>query len=97
MGVASGPLRATVFFLIDLIAYSGIEVLPSTRIGVTSTSSHSIGVWNVSPCQGDRAKAKVGVDESCAYYEKHVSVVPDKKKVYLISQTRLVKEKEYRT
>ena len=43
MGVASGPFRATVFFLILSIAARGIAVLPSTRIGVTSTSSQSIG------------------------------------------------------
>lgn len=33
------------FFLIDLIAFSGIWLLPWTRIGVTSTSSHSMGVF----------------------------------------------------
>jgi hypothetical protein len=40
---ARGPLRATKFFLTDWIAASGIAVLPSTKIGVTSTDSHSIG------------------------------------------------------
>lgn len=41
---AKGPLRATKFFLTEFMAMSGIAVLPSLRIGVTSTSSHSIGV-----------------------------------------------------
>lgn len=41
---ARGPLRATKFFLTESIALSGIAVLPSLRIGVTSTDSHSIGV-----------------------------------------------------
>jgi hypothetical protein len=43
LGVAKGPFNATVFFLIDLMASSGIEVLPFLRIGVTSTSSHLMG------------------------------------------------------
>jgi hypothetical protein len=37
------PLRATVFFLIELTAASGMTVLPPFRTGVTSTSSHWIG------------------------------------------------------
>lgn len=41
---ARGPLRATRFFLTEVIALSGIAVLPSLMIGVTSTDSHSMGV-----------------------------------------------------
>lgn len=41
---ARGPLRATRFFLTEVIALSGIAVLPSFMIGVTSTDSHSMGV-----------------------------------------------------
>ena len=37
------PLRATVFFLIEFTAASGITVLPPFKTGVTSTSSHWIG------------------------------------------------------
>lgn len=40
---ARGPLRATRFFLTELMALSGIAVLPSLMIGVTSTGSHSMG------------------------------------------------------
>jgi hypothetical protein len=54
MGVASGPFNAIVFFLTirqeefgegkpEAIALSGIAVLPSLRMGVTSTGSHLIG------------------------------------------------------
>lgn len=43
LGVARGPLSAIVFFLIDLIAFSGMVETPSTRTGVTSTSSHVMG------------------------------------------------------
>ncbi len=42
---ARGPFRATKFFLTLSMALSGIAVLPSLRIGVTSTGSHSIGAW----------------------------------------------------
>lgn len=42
---ARGPLRATRFFLTELIALSGIAVLPSLMIGVTSTDSHSMGAY----------------------------------------------------
>lgn len=45
LGVAKGPFNATVFFLMDAIAASGMAVLPFLRIGVTSTSSHLIGTW----------------------------------------------------
>jgi hypothetical protein len=34
------PLRATVFFLTELIAMSGITVFPPFNTGVTLTSSH---------------------------------------------------------
>lgn len=44
MGVARGPLRATVLLRTLWIATSGMAVLPSLMTGVTSTSSHSIGV-----------------------------------------------------
>lgn len=43
LGVARGPLSAIVFFLIDLIAFSGIVETPSMMTGVTSTSSHWMG------------------------------------------------------
>ena len=58
MGVASGPFNAIVFFLTirqwelgvgrpEAIASSGIAVLPSFRMGVTSTGSHLIGHYTV--------------------------------------------------
>jgi hypothetical protein len=37
------PFKATVFFLTDVIASSGMTVLPALRMGVTSTSSHWMG------------------------------------------------------
>jgi len=37
------PFNATVFFLTDWMAASGMAVFPFTRIGVTSTSSHWMG------------------------------------------------------
>lgn len=43
LGVARGPLSATVFFLIDTMAFSGIEEAPLMMIGVTSTSWKSMG------------------------------------------------------
>ena len=42
-GSCNLPFKATVFFLTELIAASGITVFPPLRIGVTLTSSHSIG------------------------------------------------------
>lgn len=42
---ASGPLRATKLRFTLLIASSGIVVLPSFRIGVTSTGSHLMGTY----------------------------------------------------
>ena len=54
MGVANGPFNAIVFFLTMLavreglpeaIASSGMAVLPSFRIGVTSTGSQTMGVY----------------------------------------------------
>lgn len=42
---ASGPLRATKLRSTLLIASSGIVVLPSFRIGVTSTGSHLMGTY----------------------------------------------------
>lgn len=39
------PFNATVFFFTDWIAASGMTVLPPLRIGVTLTSSHSIGTF----------------------------------------------------
>ena len=45
MGVARGPLRATVLLRTLAMASSGMAVLPSLIMGVTSTSSHSIGVF----------------------------------------------------
>lgn len=41
---ARGPLRATLFFSMLVIAASGMAVLPSLMIGVTSTGSQEIGV-----------------------------------------------------
>jgi hypothetical protein len=43
IGVARGPLSATVFFLTEAMASAGMAVLPLTKVGVTSTSSHWIG------------------------------------------------------
>lgn len=43
IGVAKGPFKAIVFFLIDFIDSVGILDLPSTKTGWTSISSHSIG------------------------------------------------------
>lgn len=43
LGVARGPLRATVLVLMLLMASSGMTVFPSFKMGVTSTSSHEIG------------------------------------------------------
>lgn len=40
---ASGPLRATKFFLTLSMAASGITVRPPLRMGVTSTGSHLMG------------------------------------------------------
>ena len=37
------PFKATVFFLTELIAASGMTVLPPLRTGATLTSSHSMG------------------------------------------------------
>jgi hypothetical protein len=37
------PLRATVFFFMELTAESGMTVFPPFKTGVTSTSSHWIG------------------------------------------------------
>lgn len=45
---ARGPFRAILFFLMLSIAASGIAVLPSFRIGVTSQGSQVIGVYHVS-------------------------------------------------
>ncbi len=39
------PFNATVFFLTELIAASGMTVLPPLRTGATLTSSHSIGTY----------------------------------------------------
>ena len=36
----NAPFNATVFFLTDWMAASGMTVLPPLRIGVTLTSSH---------------------------------------------------------
>ena len=41
------PLRATVFFLTEVIAESGITVFPPLNTGVTLTSSHSIGTYEL--------------------------------------------------
>jgi hypothetical protein len=41
---ARGPLRAILFFLILSMAASGMAVLPSLRMGVTSQDSQAIGV-----------------------------------------------------
>ena len=60
MGVARGPFKAILFFVTkrqlqedggrergpEAIASSGIAVFPSLRMGVTSTGSHRIGVYN---------------------------------------------------
>ena len=43
LGVARGPFKATVLPLMLLIASSGITVFPFFKMGVTSTSSHTIG------------------------------------------------------
>lgn len=40
LGVANGPFNATVFFLMLLMASSGMAVFPFFKMGVTSTSSH---------------------------------------------------------
>jgi hypothetical protein len=40
LGVARGPLRAMVFFLILTMASSGMLETPFTMTGVTDTSSH---------------------------------------------------------
>lgn len=45
LGVAKGPFNATVFFLIDAMASSGMAVLPFFKMGVTSTSSHLMGTY----------------------------------------------------
>jgi hypothetical protein len=45
---ARGPFRAILFFLMLSIAASGIAVLPSFRIGVTSQGSQVIGVYDMS-------------------------------------------------
>jgi hypothetical protein len=45
---ARGPFRAILFFLMLSIAASGIAVLPSFRIGVTSQGSHLMGVCHMS-------------------------------------------------
>ena len=42
---ASGPFNATKFCVTLLIASSGIAVLPSFKIGVTSTDSHFTGTF----------------------------------------------------
>lgn len=42
---ARGPLRAILFFLMFSIAASGIAVLPSLRMGVTSTDSQATGAY----------------------------------------------------
>ena len=39
------PFKATVFFLTDWIAFSGMTVLPPFNTGVTLTSSHCIGTY----------------------------------------------------
>lgn len=41
---ARGPLRAILFFSMFTMASSGIAVLPSFRMGVTSTGSQAMGV-----------------------------------------------------
>jgi hypothetical protein len=43
LGVARGPFKATVLPLMLLMASSGITVFPFFKMGVTSTSSHTIG------------------------------------------------------
>jgi len=43
LGVARGPFKATVLVLILLMALSGMTVFPSFKIGVTSTSSQTMG------------------------------------------------------
>lgn len=43
MGVAKGPLRAMLFFLMLLMEAVGMLDLPSTKTGCTSISSHSMG------------------------------------------------------
>jgi len=45
---ARGPFRAILFFLMLSIAASGIAVLPSLRIGVTSQGSQAMGVYHKS-------------------------------------------------
>lgn len=50
LGVARGPLRATVFFLMEATASGGMVETPSMMVGVTSTSSQLIGT-----CERTRA------------------------------------------
>ncbi len=40
------PFKATVFFLTEWMASSGITVFPALKIGATLTSSHSMGTWS---------------------------------------------------
>ena len=50
---ASGPFKATKFFLTDSMASSGMTVRPFLSCGVTSTGSHFIGTFwsqNVFTC-----------------------------------------------
>lgn len=42
---AKGPFRATKFRCTLSMASSGMTVLPSLSVGVTSTDSHSMGVF----------------------------------------------------
>lgn len=47
LGVARGPLRAIVFFLMLEMASAGMVETPSTRMGATETSSHLMGTFAV--------------------------------------------------
>jgi peptidoglycan/LPS O-acetylase OafA/YrhL len=57
IGVARGPLRATVFLRTLVMAASGIAVLPSLSMGVTSTGSHSIGTLDAAKI--DRTESEI--------------------------------------
>lgn len=56
LGVARGPLSATVFFLMLTIAFSGIVEMPSTSTGVTETSSHWMGTCGSAKVSKERTK-----------------------------------------